>query len=309
MDPNLICVQWGVLPELTTDSQVGGHEGIGTIVKMGSSSDSSQLKVGSRVGIKWVASACLSCGPCMSGTDGLCVTTQISGYNVPGTFQEYVVAPAQYVTPIPDGLDAGMAAPMLCGGLTAFSALKKSRAQAGEWVAVSGAGGGLGHLALQIGKSMGFRMIGLDMASKEDLAYECGAEKFLDIKSNVVEGTLALTNGEGVSAVVVCSGNNEAYATGLNLLKFNGTLVCVGIPNGAPVAIASAFPVLMVFKQLQIVGSAVGNRKEAGEVLDLASRGLVKTHFTLRKKSELREIFEDMQAGRIQGRVVLDMSL
>lgn len=295
------------MPPLTRDNQIGGHEGVGNIVKFGPGCDSTDLKLGDRVGIKWVADACLSCPPCLAGTEGLCTQHRVSGYAVPGTFQEYILGPVHYVTRIPEGLDSAMAAPLLCGGLTAYSALKKTRAQPGDWVVMSGAGGGLGHLGLQIGKAMGFRMIGLDMLGKEELIAECGAEKFIDVTGNVKQEVLSATGNEGVTAVVVCTSSNEAYAAGLDLLKFNGTLVCVGIPNGVPVPIASAFPISVVFKQLHIVGSAVGNRKEAAEVLALASRGLVKTHITVLGKENLGKIFEEMGAGRVKGRYVLDM--
>lgn len=64
----------------------------------------------------------------------------------PGTFQQYVLGPASYVTPIPESLSSDMAAPMLCAGVTVYSALRKSGAQSGDWVVLLGAGGGLGHL-------------------------------------------------------------------------------------------------------------------------------------------------------------------
>ena len=296
------------LPPLTTNTQVGGHEGIGNIVKFGPGCESAGLKLGDRVGIKWVAEACLSCPRCLTGTEALCTKQKNSGYSCPGTFQEYVLSPAYYVTRIPEGLDSAMAAPLLCGGVTVYSALKKCCAQPGDWVAMSGAGGGLGHLGLQIGKAMGFRMLGLDIPEKEEFIFECGAEKFVDVKGNVPKDVLSATDNEGVAAVVICNSSNDAYATGLKLLKFNGTLVCVGVPNGIPVPIASTYPAAIIFKQLHIVGSAVGGRQDANEVLALANRGLVKTHFSLHSKEELGKLFEEMEAGRVKGRYVLDMS-
>ena len=62
----------------------------------------------------------------------------------PGTFQQYVTAPADYCTPIPDGLDSAAAAPMLCAGVTVYSAFRKAEAVAGDWVVLMGSGGGLG---------------------------------------------------------------------------------------------------------------------------------------------------------------------
>jgi alcohol dehydrogenase, propanol-preferring len=69
-------------------------------------------------GIKWMAYACTQCPACLAGLDASCSSGKISGYYFPGTFQQYAVAPAHYVTPIPDGLPSDVAAPMLCGGVT-----------------------------------------------------------------------------------------------------------------------------------------------------------------------------------------------
>ncbi|KFH42540.1 Alcohol dehydrogenase-like protein [Hapsidospora chrysogenum ATCC 11550] len=308
-DLSLMLNAWAGFPDFTTSTQVGGHEGIGHIARFGpDTSDKTELKLGDRVGIKWVASACLRCPPCLAGAEGLCRKQLISGYSCPGTFQEYVLSPAHYVTPIPDGLDSAVAAPLLCGGVTVYSAMRKSGAQAGDWVAVSGAGGGLGHLALQVGRAMGFRMLGLDMPGKEDLILECGAEKFVDVTGDdVAKEVQSITDGEGVTAVVVCSASNDAYATAMGLLRFNGTSVVVGMPDGDPLAIAGAIPGFMVAKQSRIVGSAVGNRREAAEMLALASRGLVTTRVTLRSMEGLGEAFEEMKAGTVRGRFVLEM--
>lgn len=100
------------LPVATAENQCGGHEGVGEVVKMGPGTEKSVIKVGQRVGIKWIASICWSCPACLTGRDGLCQNQKISGYMVPGTFQQYVCSAADYVTPIPDGLESADAAPM-----------------------------------------------------------------------------------------------------------------------------------------------------------------------------------------------------
>ncbi|KAF9894980.1 hypothetical protein FE257_004604 [Aspergillus nanangensis] len=293
------------------DQQLGGHEGVGTIAQLGPSCTSSGLTLGARVGIKWIASACGTCMPCLSGADGICLNAEVSGYTVPGTFQEYVLAPAHYVTPIPDGLASEVAAPLLCGGVTVYSALKKSRAQPGDWVVVVGAGGGLGHLGVQFaGRGMGFRVIGVDVGNKEAFVRECGAEGFVDVLmegggERVKEEVLRITGGEGAAAVVVCSASNAAYGDALGYLRFNGTLVCVGVP-GEVKPIAHAYPHLMVGKQLAIVGSTVGNRREAIETLAMAQR-VATTPFRVEKVQNVNTVFEEMKQGKLQGRVVLDL--
>ncbi|EYE90062.1 GroES-like protein [Aspergillus ruber CBS 135680] len=99
---------------------------------MGSSCDNVDIKLGDRVGIRWIAFTCGSCAPCMAGADKICQKGQKSGNSRPGIFQEYALDPALYMAPIPDGLSSDIAAPLLRSGVTAYSALKKSRAQSGD---------------------------------------------------------------------------------------------------------------------------------------------------------------------------------
>jgi len=309
-DYSVMTNSWPVLPAPTQEGQVGGHEGVGKIVKMGPGCENSIRKVGDRVGIKWISAICGTCEACLSGHDGLCFNQKISGYYTPGTFQQYATGPVDYVTPIPDALDSALAAPLMCGGVTVYSALRKSGCEAGNWVVISGAGGGLGHLAVQIAaRGMGFRVIGIDHGSKKDLVMDCGAEVFIDYqKQDPEEEVKKVTNGLKAHAVIVVNANNHAYAQGMDLLRFAGTLVCVGLPEGELKSIAKAFPSVMVVKSQNIRGSAVGNRKEAIATLELAELGLLKTHFRVEKMDKLKEIFEQMEKGELQGRVVLDLS-
>lgn len=101
------------------------------------------------------------------------------------------------------------------------------------------------------------------------------------------------------------STNKKYRAT--DLVRFGGTVVCVGIPEGEMKPIATAFPGILIAKALKIVGVAVGNRQEAIETLDLAARGLIKTHFRTEKLENLTEVFEQMHKGELQGRVVIDL--
>ncbi|KAF2141377.1 uncharacterized protein K452DRAFT_272202 [Aplosporella prunicola CBS 121167] len=310
-DYGIMLNSWAQLPFPTMAGQVGGHEGAGKVVKMGPGTDMSTVKVGDRVGIKWVSAICGSCSACLAGHDGVCFNQKISGYYTPGTFQQYVLAPANYVSPIPDGLDSADAAPMLCAGVTSYSALRKSNAKSGEWVVLLGAGGGLGHIAAQIAsRGMAFRVIGIDADSKKDLVLESGAEHFIPLSAGnaILDKVKELTGGLGAHAVVVLTGANAAYAQSMDLLRFGGTMVVVGIPEGEPKAIAGALPQYMVAKSTKIVGVAVGDRKEAIETLDLAARGLVKTHYRTEKMDKLTEVFKEMNEGKLQGRVVLDLS-
>ncbi|KAJ5558292.1 hypothetical protein N7535_008505 [Penicillium sp. DV-2018c] len=316
-DLGIMTNTWSMLPYPTQPGQVGGHEGVGRVVKLGAGAESSNLKVGDRVGIKWVSSACLNCQPCRAGADGVCFNSKVSGYYTPGTFQQYALGPANYVTPIPENLDSAAAAPLLCAGVTVYAALKRSKAAPGQWVVISGAGGGLGHLAVQLAsRGMGLRVIGIDHGSKEEIVKESGAEHFVDITAfpkddkgaALTKHVQDLTDGLGAHAAVVCTAANGAYAQAVPLLRFNGTLVCVGVPEHEPQAIATAFPTSMISRHLTITGSAVGNRTEAIETMEFAARGIIKAHYRTEKMDALTEVFKEMEEGKLQGRVVLDLS-
>lgn len=304
---------WSILPNPTQAGQVGGHEGVGKVVAFGPGAEGvvGNVKLGDRVGIKWIAGACGGCPACLEGHDGVCFNQKISGYYTPGTFQQYVTGPANYVTPIPDGLDSATAAPMLCGGVTVYAGMKKSGAAAGQWVAIIGAGGGLGHIACQIGsRGMGFRIIGIDHSSKKQLALDSGAEHFFgfDTEKDVAEAVKGVTGGLGVKAAVVVTASNAAYNMAMPMIRFGGSLVCIGIPEGDPVAIAGVDAGKLIIQEKRVIGSAVGNRRDAIECLDMAARGVVKMHYRTEPMSKLTSIFEEMHQGKLMGRVVLDLT-
>ena len=201
---------------------------------------------------------------------------------------------------------------MLCAGVTTYAALRRSNAKSDQWVIISGAGGGLGHIAVQLAsRGMALRVIGIDAGPKEKLVMDCGAEHFIDLTKHddksIAEEVLKLTGGLGASAVIVCTASNEAYAQSLDFLRFGGTMVCVGMPEGTPKPIAKSYPQALVFKQANIAAVAVGSRKDAIECLDFAARGIVKTHFRTEKMDKLTEVFQEMKDGKLIGRVVIDL--
>ena len=157
---------------------------------------------------------------------------------------------------------------------------------------------------------MGFRVIGIDHSSKDALAKECGAEHFFgfDQTPDLPKAVKEVTGGLGVHAVIVVTSLNSAYAQATQLLRFAGRVVCVGIPEGDLEPIATAFPGVIAATEQSIVGSAVGTRQDAIETLDLVARGLVKLKYREEKMENLNQIFHDMNAGKIQGRVVLNLA-
>ena len=193
---------------------------------------------------------------------------------------------------------------MLCAGVTTYAALRKSGAKSGQWVVISGAGGGLGHIAVQLAsKGMALRVIGIDSADKEQLARDCGAEHFIAIDKHpaaaaadddggksMAEEVVQTAGGLGASAVIVCTASNAAYAQALDLVRFNSSVVCVGIPDGEPKPLAKAYPGTIVSKQATVTAVAVGNRRDAVEVMDFAARGIVKPRYRVGRLDKLTEV-------------------
>ncbi|ELU40279.1 alcohol dehydrogenase groES-like domain-containing protein [Rhizoctonia solani AG-1 IA] len=123
----------------------------GFVVAVGKGT-SAPIKVGQAVGIKWLATSCLSCEACARGkNESVCPDAQCSGYTVDGSFQQYAVSYAAHVTPIPEcmryPIALDLAAPILCAGVTVFKAIKQAGTQPGDIIVISGAGGGLAPTA------------------------------------------------------------------------------------------------------------------------------------------------------------------
>ncbi|SSD62241.1 related to Alcohol dehydrogenase 1 [Saccharomycodes ludwigii] len=136
---------------------IGGHEGAGVVVAMGASVKG--WKIGDLAGIKWLNGSCMNCEYCELGNESNCKHADLSGYTHDGSFQQYATADAVQAAKIPKGTDLAEVAPILCAGVTVYKALKTAELIAGDWVAISGAAGGLGSLATQYAKAMGYRLL------------------------------------------------------------------------------------------------------------------------------------------------------
>jgi propanol-preferring alcohol dehydrogenase len=146
---------WAIKPEIPL---IPGHEGVGYVAALGAGVTS--LKEGDRVGVFWLNRTCGHCEFCLSGREMICPKQVNTGFATNGTYADYVLADADYVRPIPEDADFAETAPVFCAGLTTYKGLKQTEALPGQWVAVLGAGG-LGHLAVQYARAMGYRVIAL----------------------------------------------------------------------------------------------------------------------------------------------------
>ncbi|KAF5245909.1 hypothetical protein FAUST_1496 [Fusarium austroamericanum] len=256
-----------------------GHEGVGRVVQIGSGVDPSTIKVGDRVGIAWVRDACGQCSCCREpGGEVRCLEQQNSGRKWDGTFAEHCLVPSRYVLTLPDdpNLPDELVAPILCGGVTAYKALKACEATPGDWVAIVGAGGGVGGLGIQYAKAMGYRVAAVDVGPTEDFCMKMGADAYFDGSSPDTPAKLKkLTPDDaGAKAVIVTAGSGKAYQNAIDLVAVFGTLVCVGIPS--PDQAMSLHPLTLIDRGIKLLGTMVGTRTETLEALEFVRRGVVK---------------------------------
>lgn len=288
---------WPVKPKLPL---IPGHEGVGVVEKVGELV--AHLKVGDRVGVPWLHSACGLCDPCLSGWETLCSHQHMTGYSVDGSYAEKVVADGRFVGKIPDQLDFAAVSPHFCAGVTTYKAVKVGGAAPDKVVLISGLGG-LGHMALQYAKAAGATTIGVDVQEHSlELAKKLGADELINAASQDVGKTAQKLGGADI--VIATAVSAKAFRASFDALKPGGKLVIVGLPpEEMPIPVFD-----LVLQGKSVIGSIVGTRKDLEEALDLAARGLVKCNYAVEPLEAVNDIFGRMQAGKIDGRVVLQIA-
>ena len=288
---------WPVKPTLPF---IPGHEGVGHVARVGRGVK--PVKEGDRVGVPWLHTACGHCEHCITGWETLCDAQQMTGYTVNGGYAEYVLADPGYVGHLPDTLDFEAAAPVLCAGVTVYKGLKALDCKPGNWVAISGIGG-LGHMAVQYAKAMGFKVIGVDIADdKLALATQLGADMVVNAATQDAVAEVQ-KHIRGAHGVLVTAVSRAAFAQGVGMLHKRGTMSLVGLPPGD-----FALPIFDVVLNAKTVrGSIVGTRADLLESLAFAGDGLVKTHYSTDRLDNINQIFDRMKAGAIDGRVVMTL--
>ncbi|AET41217.1 alcohol dehydrogenase ADH3 Ecym_7391 [Eremothecium cymbalariae DBVPG len=295
----------GDWPLATKLPLVGGHEGAGIVVAKGS--NVTNFEIGDYAGVKWLNKSCMSCEYCETGHESNCAEADLSGYTRDGSFQQYATADAVQAAKIPQGTDLAQVAPILCAGVTVYKALKTANLDPGQWVAISGAGGGLGSLAVQYAKAMGLRVVGIDGgAAKDALFKKLGGEVFIDFtkSKDIVADIQEATNG-GPHGAVNVSVSEAAIVQSVKYIRPTGTVVLVGLPANSYVN-SEIFS--HVIKSISIKGSYVGNRADMREAIDFFTRGLVKAPIKIIGLSELPTAYHELEAGNMVGRFVVDTS-
>lgn len=275
--------------------RIPGHEVVGTIDVV--ASDVAGWEAGQRVGVGWHGGHCFVCAACRSGRFNACENGIITGISVDGGYAEFMVARVEALVRLPEGMSEVEDAPLICAGRTTFGALQNSGARAGDTVAVLGLGG-LGHLAVQYARKMGYRTVAISRGpEKRGLAEALGAEVYIDS----AEGETAHRLNElGGARVILCTApSGKAISE-----AFDGLA-----PNGQAVVVSSAadpitIPTGQLLRGRSVKGSVEGSIDDAIR-FSLASG--VHPMVEVFPLSDTAAAFDKMMSSKVHFRSVLKM--
>jgi alcohol dehydrogenase, propanol-preferring len=288
---------WPQLAGIIKRPLILGHEIAGRIVEKGSAVR--EFEIGDQVGVPWIHWSCGDCEFCREGNENLCPRQKITGVTVDGGYAEFVKAPASHAVKIPDGISAIQAAPLFCAALTVYRALKHAGPLTSQRLAIFGVGG-LGHLAVQLGRAFGAEVTAIDVSDEKlELARSLGAMHTLN--GSATDLVKQLRRGGGVHVAMVTSAAKAAYDAAFYSVRPSGTLLVVGLP-----AENICFPpILMTAKEIHIRASAVGTRQDLREVLSLAADGKLHCRVTAQPLIEANDVLDQLRKGKVSGRIVL----
>lgn len=273
-----------------------GHEGVGTVAAQG---EGVELALGTRVGVGFVYEACGTCRECRRGLETYCRNSKATGVHVDGCFSEYVIAPADWVSLIPEELSSAEAAPLLCAGVTAYSAVRKAQLEPGSVVVVFGLGG-LGQYAIQCAALYGAKVIGIDLdPAKLETAKELGAYAAFTPGEEAVEAIQAMG---GADACLSFAPAPQVFRSMFDLAAPTARFIQVALPN-KPFSFAAAE---IIDLGITIIGSADGTRLERDQVLALAKEGKIKSTIKTLPFTDINDAFQALDKGQAEGRLVVN---
>ncbi|KAL3455017.1 chaperonin 10-like protein [Aspergillus heterothallicus] len=316
--------------------RVGSHEFAGVIAAMGPEvSPSLGLEIGAAVGVPGRAfHPCGGCYQCRNNDgdpDGYgvyCTKAGNLGLSSDGGFQEFCTVDSRQVAPIPRGMTAVDTAPLMCAGLTIWNALGQAGVGLvkgggeGKVVAISGAGGGLGHLGVQFAVKLGCRVVAID-ASEAALALvqrvveslgELGKQRVtvVDARKQAADAVRRAVCGEpepalegekGVDGLLVLPEAQQALEYGMKLLRDHGTCVTVSFPKEGFLI----QPRDLVFRHIKMVGVLVGRNRQLRAMLNFAAEENVRAVSRTYTLEQLNTLVDDYNHGA-SGKLVVDMS-
>jgi uncharacterized zinc-type alcohol dehydrogenase-like protein len=289
-DVHLVDGDWG----MGSYPMVPGHEIVGAVTDLGP--EVRHLEAGARVGVGWQRGACLACDSCIAGDENLCAQNVATCVDNHGGFADRVRLDGRFAFPIPEAIASENAAPLLCGGATVYSPLRRW-AKPSMRVGVVGIGG-LGHLGLQFAAAMGCEVTAISSTpDKEAEARGFGAHHFLAAREPKALRSAA-SSLDFILSTVFATPDWDAL---LGALRPNGVLCLVGATS-EPLAV-QAFTLLG--GQKTVTGSAIGGRPAIREMLAFAARHGVAAKTQVRPLAEADAALGDVRKGKARYRVVL----
>ena len=294
-DLSMLDNEWG----FSAYPLVLGHEVVGRVVALGS--QAKRLKLGDRVGLGWNASSCGACSPCLSGNQNLCGKGQGTVIGRHGGFATRVRSHWLWAAPLPEGLDAASAGPLLCGGITVFNPIVQFGVQPTDRVAVIGIGG-LGHMALKFLRAWGCDVTAFTSSdAKREEALQLGAHRTLNSRD---DGALAKAVGS-FDFILNTTNVGLNWNSYIAALKPKGRLHHVGAVL-EPMAI-NTFPLLM--GQRSISGSPIGSPATVDTMLEFCARHSIQPVTENFPLSRVNDAIEHLRSGKARYRVVLQNDL
>ncbi len=286
---------------------VPGHEIVGKIRQCGSQVD--KFSQGDTVGVGCMVDACKTCHSCDDGLEQYCENGFVSTYNgyekdgktvTHGGYADCIVVHQDFVLNIPAQQDLAKVAPLLCAGITTYSPLKFFKAGPDKKVAIVGLGG-LGHVALKLSKAMGAHTTLLTHSPlKEKDGYRLGADQVI-----VTSQAKAFKAHQSEFDLIINTASGDLdLASYVNLLKREGTLVLLGIPE-KPLSLP---PSSIILKRRMVAGSLIGGIKETQEMLDFCAKHQITSDIELIAMKDINQAYERVLKGDVKYRFVIDLS-
>jgi D-arabinose 1-dehydrogenase-like Zn-dependent alcohol dehydrogenase len=279
--------------------RVPGHEIAGIIDELGPGV--SAWKKGQRVGVGWHGGHDNTCISCRRGDFRNCRNLQIPGISYDGGYEQYMVAPVEALTTMPEGLSDVEAAPLLCAGITTYNALRHSGAMPGDLVAILGIGG-LGHLGIQFANKFGYKVAAVGRGSESAaLAKKLGASVYIDNK--VTNAAEALQNLGGAQVILATAPNSKSMTELIDGLAPNGKLMVIGVSTD-PIEVT---PIQLITGSRSIQGWASGTAADGEDTLRFAELSGVRPMIETYPLEKAAEAYARMMSGKAQFRVVITM--
>ena len=264
--------------------------------------DVSDWALGQRVGAGWVGGHCQNCFQCHRGDIGSCKSALINGLLSDGGYAQYMMVPAHVVVNIPNDCNwsAAEIAPPMCAGVSTFNPLRNSGVRASELVAIQGIGG-LGHLAVQFARKMGYRVAAISSgADKEELSRKLGAHTYIDTSKN--DATAALQKLGGASLIIATAPNAESIGGLVEALRMNGKMIIVAAPH-EKVSVNTNY---LLGHRASIMGWPGGSPPDVEDTLEFAHLFDVRPMVEVFPLKDATKAYERMEQNKVRFRAVLD---